>query len=491
MRAKGVYDDLGPSDENAIVRAVVGLRVRDRTGLDALAQELSDPTSATFRRFLSSAEVAARFLPTEDDVANLRRWAAAHGFTVSFVSSNHLFVELAGPAHAYDEALTTTVHAYRHRTRSQRVYGTPSGIHIPTESGFDTLLSLDEPARSAEGDDDEPDTTDAASSEPKLGIGYFPAQIARAYQADTLAARTDGGRGATIALAIGGGFHDDDAAAFWSSTNVERAPAAERPVGGAPSFRGLENTMLVEWAGALAPNSQLLVYQGQDSRTSSILLAFDEAIAGHEANVVTFSHSRYESSEPAATRAAYDLAAELGAVTGVTVVAASGDTAEPDVPATCPFVTAVGGTMLFHDDGETREEAWGRSGSGRSSFDAPRWQRAVVTDAAGHRAVPDLALNAGIPYLIRFEGSWRAAGGSSLAAPVFASIVALVDAGRFVEGKPPIGFLNPALYGDAEVQRAFRDVTVGGTREHAALPGWDYPSGWGAPLADAFAQALH
>jgi subtilase family serine protease len=186
VRAKNVYDDLGPSDGNAIVRAVVGLRVRDRAGLDALAHELYEPASPSFHRFLSPSDVASRFLPTDDDVSSLRRWATAHGLTVSFVASNHLLVEIDGPAQAYDDAFTTTVHAYMHRTRSQRVYGTPSGIHVPNESGIDALLSLDEPARIAEGDDDEPESTDAGSTEPTLGIGFFRAKIARSYDAETL-----------------------------------------------------------------------------------------------------------------------------------------------------------------------------------------------------------------------------------------------------------------------------------------------------------------
>ena len=247
--------------------------------------------------------------------------------------------------------------------------------------------------------------------------------------------------------------------------------------------------MIVEWAGALAPASEVLVYQASDTRLSSTLLAFNEAIAAGEAHVVAFTQSRHESSEPLAARAMFDLAAELGALAGVSVVASSGDTAKPDIPATCPFVTAVGGTMLLLDDGEPRDEAWGRSGSGLSSFAAPSWQR-VSTDTQGRRAVPDVALNAGVPYAVLYDGDWRPGGGPSLAAPVFAGILALVDADRLARGAPALGFLNPSLYEDVRVQQTFRDVTSGGTRTHASAPGWDYPSGWGAPRATDLAEAL-
>ncbi|MEO7093876.1 MAG: kumamolisin, partial [Polyangiales bacterium] len=74
--------------------------------------------------------------------------------------------------------------------------------------------------------------------------------------------------------------------------------------------------------------------------------------------------------------------------------------------------------------------------------------------------------------------------------PVFAAGVAVMNGYRASKALPPIGWLNPVLYRTAAVQAAFRDVTAGGTADHASTTGWDYPTGFGAPDFDAVAQKL-
>jgi kumamolisin len=147
----------------------------------------------------------------------------------------------------------------------------------------------------------------------------------------------------------------------------------------------------------------------------------------------------------------------------------------------------VGGTVLLLDAGGARadELAWRNSGSGQSAwFDAPSWQT-----TAGKRAVSDVALAAG-PYWMYGFGAWRDLRGTSFSAPVFAAMIAVINSARRTAGKPPVGLFNRTLYTDAAVQAALRDVVAGETSSHRAGPGWDYPTGWGAPDAKALAEVL-
>lgn len=482
-RPSKVFDDLGAAKDDERVRAVVLLPIRERAELDTISRNIYDPGASSHRMFLDRATVEQRFVPAEADVGRTRGWATSHGLELHFVSANRLLVEIRGTARAFNDAFVTTLHAYHHRSRDQRVYGTPGGVQMPGDSGISALLTLDE---TTDGDAPADEAVSSTPSAPSSERGYLPEQIARAYGTNDFASGR-GGEGVTIALATGGGFRASDVRAFWKAVGIERDDAIVREVGGSPSFRGLEATMLAEWVGVLAPKSRVLVFQGMDARLSSTLLSFNEAIASGEAHVIAFSNSRHETSEPAATREAFDLAAELGAVQGMTVLAAAGDTAELDVPATCPFVTAVGGTTLLFEGEKISEEAWARSGSGPSSFVMPDWQRRVARPFSS-RVIPDVALNAGAPYLVLFEGQWQGGGGTSIATPVFAGIIALADSARFAEGKRPLGFLNPTLYRDSAVQQTFRDVTSGATRDHAASTGWDAVSGWGAPNAREFSR---
>ncbi len=61
------------------------------------------------------------------------------------------------------------------------------------------------------------------------------------------------------------------------------------------------------------------------------------------------------------------------------------------------------------------------------------------------RAIPDVAAVA-TNYNTVIEKAWGPMSGTSASAPVFAGILALVNAKRDSEGKPPLGFVNPLLY---------------------------------------------
>lgn len=62
----------------------------------------------------------------------------------------------------------------------------------------------------------------------------------------------------------------------------------------------------------------------------------------------------------------------------------------------------------------------------------------------GGRGYPDLAA-VGDAYVVRFNGTWCTIGGTSLSAPVVATMLTLVTEERIAAGKPTIGFVNPIL----------------------------------------------
>jgi tripeptidyl-peptidase-1 len=137
------------------------------------------------------------------------------------------------------------------------------------------------------------------------------------------------------------------------------------------------------------------------------------------------------------------------------------------------------------------------SGGGFSSiFPQPSWQSKAVKkylqkyapkygesvfNSSG-RAFPDvsaLGLNLATVYLNKTRG----VGGTSASAPIFASIINLLNEERMEAGKGPIGFLNPTIYKYPEM---FNDVTIGsnpgcGTQGFPASPGWDPVTGVGTP----------
>ncbi|KIK70403.1 hypothetical protein GYMLUDRAFT_32410 [Collybiopsis luxurians FD-317 M1] len=177
----------------------------------------------------------------------------------------------------------------------------------------------------------------------------------------------------------------------------------------------------------------------------------------------------------------------------------------PDFPATCPFVTAVGATQVnpnstvFQPEGACEQVIF--SGGGFSNiFAIPEYQQSNVAsflknhpppytsaqfNNSGHsRAYPDLAAN-GANYVIGIDGEFELVFGTSCSSPVVGSFITMVNDARLAAGKGPVGFINPTIYTE-RFQNAFNDITTGGnqgcnTPGFTATNGWDPVTGVGTP----------
>ncbi|OJJ48643.1 hypothetical protein ASPZODRAFT_150833 [Penicilliopsis zonata CBS 506.65] len=196
--------------------------------------------------------------------------------------------------------------------------------------------------------------------------------------------------------------------------------------------------------------------------------------------VLSTSYGEDEQSVPESySNITCNMFAQLGA-RGVSIIFSSGDSGVgdsclmndgsnrtrflPTFPASCPFVTSVGGTY-----GINPEKAISFSGGGFSErFPRPEWQNKAVESYLTQlgnqwdglynrqgRGFPDVAAQAD-NYLIIDHGATRKIGGTSAAAPVFAAVISQLNSARLTRGKPRLGFLNPWLY--SLNQTGFTDI---------------------------------
>ncbi|MGH3780788.1 MAG: Ig-like domain repeat protein [Pseudonocardiaceae bacterium] len=178
---------------------------------------------------------------------------------------------------------------------------------------------------------------------------------------------------------------------------------------------------------------------------------------------------------------------------GVVITASTGDNGfGVSYPATGKGVTAVGGTTLTRDTSNRgwTETGWNGAGSGCSgSVATPAFQAGLATGCA-KRAEADVAAVAdpqtGVAVYQTFGASgWAVYGGTSVAAPLIASVYAL--AGN------PGATDSPNSYPYAHTG-ALNDVTTGnngpcGAPLCTAGTGYDGPTGLGTPQGtSAFAQ---
>lgn len=199
----------------------------------------------------------------------------------------------------------------------------------------------------------------------------------------------------------------------------------------------------------------------------------------------------------AAIKAVSDCFQDAASLTeGVTVLAASGDwgsdcgvgdaKAHVCYPASDPWVTSCGGTKISGISGLTPiEGTWsdvgGATGGGLSTvFDVLVWQRnirlpdPVNPGQASGRGIPDVAGHVG-PYPVLLNGARNSIIGTSLTAPLYAGLIALLNAslGRRV------GYLNPALYKLADAG-VFIDICDGVNNSFHGSPGYESGPGWDA-----------
>lgn len=102
-----------------------------------------------------------------------------------------------------------------------------------------------------------------------------------------------------------------------------------------------------------------------------------------------------------------------------------------------------------------------------------------------HRNVPDVSLNAdtNTGYSIYYDGKWEIYGGTSCAAPLWASFTACLNQKRVTNQKPVLGFANPSLYviGKGNTYREdFHDIISGDNLHYYGSHGYDNASGWGS-----------
>jgi len=164
----------------------------------------------------------------------------------------------------------------------------------------------------------------------------------------------------------------------------------------------------------------------------------------------------------------------------------------PVFPASCPFVTAVGGTTNMNP-----EVAANLSGGGFSNyFSRPSYQNGTVSsylqgigsqysglfNTTG-RGYPDISAQA-VNYQVVLAGKVVGIDGTSAATPTAASVISLLNDYLISKGRSPLGFLNPMIYSTGAI--GFNDITSGsnpgcGTPGFSAAKGWDPVTGLGTP----------
>ncbi|MDD2545597.1 MAG: S53 family peptidase [Burkholderiaceae bacterium] len=259
----------------------------------------------------------------------------------------------------------------------------------------------------------------------------------------------------------------------------------------------------VQWAHATAPLARIVVIEAADASLNGILGAVRLANQMGP-GVVSMSLGVLEGSWTTSTDAAFSAA-------NMTYLAATGDDgAGVSWPAVSSRVLGVGGTSLsYAGTGARSEVTWPGSGGGTSLYTlAPSYQNKAVPGLGtlAFRRVADVAFNAdpltGQYVALIAPGTpaarWVSAGGTSLATPQWAGLIAIANASRALSGKAALGAPHGLLYGQiasvpGTYAGVFLDITQGADGSCAtcaATAGYDAPTGLGTPNVSSLLSTL-
>ncbi len=483
------------------------LPLRHQAELSDFLSEVYDPASPSYRHFLSVEEFSARYGPSQEDYDAVIRFAQSKGFTVIGGSRDGMDVEVSGSTATVENALHVTMGVFQHPTENRTFYAPDREptVSLPFQlwhiSGLDNF-SVPRPAikhrngvRSNQG-----------GSCP--GGSYCGSDMRAAYYGRHRLT----GSGQSLGLLEPWGYDLSDVKTYFTNarqTNNVRVIGISTDGSSLSclSANGCDDTeqlIDITQAASMAPGMRALhVYVGNSDTAVLSAMSRHSPLDAQLSSSWTWNPPDPATDDPyfkkfaAQGQSFFQAAGDGGAYTPFS---------EFVYPADDRYVTVVGGTELQtrRAGGAWRSEsAWPEGGGGPSpdSIRIPRWQetRGVITPtnqgSTTLRNSPDVAAEAGFDFYVCADqiactaNNW---GGTSFAAPMWAGYMALVNQQAVANGRPTLGFINPAIYALGETsgwRAAFHDIITGGNG-YPAVTGYDLATGWGSPKGTGLIDAL-
>jgi len=518
----GEAKSVGQLPSKQVMTLDVVLPLRDSAGLDSFLQQLYNPSSPSYRHFLTVPEFTQRFGPTEQDYDSVVRFAEAHGFTVVGGTRDGMDVQIKGPVSAVESAFHVTMRTYQHPTESRIFYApdreptTDLPFALWHVSGLDNY-SIPHPLyvkrsdyANAHGINAE-DVVSHATTGSGPSASFLGSDMRAAYYGGT--ALTGAGQNLGLFEFLGTDLTDlttyfknvgqtNNVPITLLSTDGTSTSCVDSRAGG--DCDDTEQTLDMTQAIGMAPGlSSLVMYIGS---TDTAIIS---AMTTHSPLPTTIGCSwGWTPADPSTLNPYF----QKMAAQGQNFFAASGDSSTWSAsneawPADNAYIVSVGGTDLVTASAGgawKSETAWTDSGGGISpdSIPIPSWQQlsGVINStnkgSTTLRNGPDVSANANFTFYVCADQTTCTAneyGGTSFATPMWAGYIALVNQQLASNGEPTIGFINPTIYAQnitSSYSTDFHDITSGTSGSFSAATGYDLVTGWGSPNGVGLINAL-
>ena len=486
---------VSPVERSQHISVVLTLPLSDPKGAADFVDHVSRRGDPLFHQYLTPQEFAQRYGASESDYAAIKQWAAANGLSVTQESIARTALTVRGTAAQLQSIFNTQINNYRSPDGAE-FYSAAVAPTVPEAIADKTsaVIGLTDGAKytpqvkvgqvMGENPSDQPANKSVNVGGTGPGTYYSAADLRTIYSIPTFGNLDNK---TVIALFEQGGFFKSDVETYLNRMKLPHPPvtfvSVDKYNGSVDSLDvELEAVLDIDMVIAINPNvHEVLVYEdGIDTFPVALLDTLTQVADDKTAQVLSISYGQDEGLQGKAAIKAENAALVQLASEGITVLASSGDHGaygngyqgphypyNVSDPASQPYVTGVGGTTLFTGAGEqyVSEQVWNTSdvgpfasGGGISDvWKFPSFQGEMdpffITHQGGslkYRDVPDVSAvgdsNTGPAVYSKLNGGWLSAGGTSVAAPIWASYLGIVNVGMRYSGLGDIGFFNPILY---------------------------------------------
>jgi subtilase family serine protease len=433
-------NDLGPESADLPMvglTLVLSRSAEQQAAFDAFVAGQYDQSSPNFHLWLTPQQIGQRFGPAQADISTISGWLAIHGFAVKSVGADRMTIQFSGTAGQVESAFHTEIHNLSvngkahianmtdpqvpaalaplivgikglhnffprplHRVGSKVQFDPDAHGWVKQQTSSGTglaagALRAQAPAASAN-----------SASSPKPNFYYpipnsnaveedvAPSDFAKIYNLPSGWPTSANGSGQIITIIGTSDIVQGDITQFKTVFGLPAGNApviAHNPIDGDPGVCTVptnlcnggdldENSLDVEWSGAVAPGAQVVLvtdaYNSQTTPTNDPIFdgaqwaidnAYVQGTAVYGSRIISLSYGQCELFNGTASNVAYNNLWQTAASAGIAVFAATGDSGAPGcdrdgdfngVPyeaqyglavsglASTPYNTAVGGTDL-------------------------------------------------------------------------------------------------------------------------------------------------
>src|SRR6267154_424654 len=339
-QARAEFDRGALADAQPVTRILLLLQrsAQQEAALRQLMEEQQAKNSPNYHAWLTPEEFGKQFGPADEDVQAVTDWLTSHGLQNIKISKGRTVVEFSGNVGQVRNAFGTEIHKYK--VKGEEHFANVSDPQIPTALGpvvrgvvalhnfrpQSMLRRLGTFERNAKTREVRPKFTFTDVNGTFYALG--PADFAKIYN---IPGSTATGAGQSIAIVGQSNINLQDVTDF---RNIFGLPAnlpqviVNGPDPGLVSGDETESDLDVEWAGAVAPQAQIIFVTTESAATdftAGVDASAQYIVDNNVAPVLSESYGLCEAGLGTTGNAFYNKMWQQAAAEGITVLISSGD----------------------------------------------------------------------------------------------------------------------------------------------------------------------